>query len=304
LFFLVSPSNVTFLLKTIMSFALCTTIINNNNINILNRNHCSRSSKSIVRTNAKKDKRKQERALLRKQDVKSRTGQENIEEEEEEEEEVEEDNNNNNIENNNSSENKDKDNDTINTSTSTDKYKSIIESKEVFFQSMSLASTYKQRTDLTLLGEQKIKVTEAVEKLFFASFVCCSHDEFDRFNYANKAALQLWEMEWDEFVGLPSTKSADVEDVDVQNERRKLLDEALEKGVVYNYDGVRKSKSGKEFRIKDATLWTMVDRDGDRIGQAVKFSRVEYVDSKEVFVVAEGGDWVKFVENKDVDDDE
>jgi hypothetical protein len=45
--------------------------------------------------------------------------------------------------------------------------------------------------------------------------------------------------------------------------------------------------------VKDATLWTLVDRDGDKLGQAVKFSKVEYVASKEVWKVSEGGEWVK-----------
>ena len=62
---------------------------------------------------------------------------------------------------------------------------------------------------------------------------------------------------------------------------------------MYNYNGIRKSKTGKEFMVKDATLWTLVDRDGDKMGQAVKFSKVEFVASKEVYKVAEGGQWVK-----------
>ena len=53
----------------------------------------------------------------------------------------------------------------------------ILDNKDVFFQSMTLASTYKQRTDLQLLGDQKVPVTEAVRALFYAPFVCCSHDE-------------------------------------------------------------------------------------------------------------------------------
>ena len=32
----------------------------------------------------------------------------------------------------------------------------ILDDKDVFFQSMTLASTYKQRTDLQLLGDQKV----------------------------------------------------------------------------------------------------------------------------------------------------
>lgn len=239
-----------------------------------------RGSPVVVTNMAKKDKRKKERAAARKQETKSRpsslSSNKDDDEDEEEEEDViggvqdgkEEANEN-------------------------DSNQRILDNKDVFFQSMTLASTYKQRTDLQLLGDRKVPVTEAVKALFYAPFVCCSHDENDTFNYANQAALNLWEFEWDDFIGMPSTKSADGEDEEIQKERRQLLDDALEKGVVYNYNGVRKSKNGKEFMVKDATLWTLVDRDGDKLGQAVKFSKVEYVASKEVWKVSEGGEWVK-----------
>jgi len=240
-----------------------------------------RRGTSIV-LNAKKDKRKKERAAARKQEMKSRPSFANREGDDDEEARGgDEDEDDDDVVEASSSGNGD------------DPNQRILDDKDVFFQSMTLASTYKQRTDLQLLGDQKVPVTEAVRALFYAPFVCCSHDETDTFNYANKAALNLWEFEWDDFVGMPSTKSADDEDDEIQKERRQLLDDALEKGVVYNYNGVRKSKSGKEFVVKDATLWTLVDRDGDMLGQAVKFSKVEYVASKEVWKVSEGGEWVK-----------
>ena len=50
-------------------------------------------------------------------------------------------------------------------------------------------------------------VTEAVKALFYAPFVCCSHDETDTFNYANQAALNLWEFEWDDFIGMPARRA-------------------------------------------------------------------------------------------------
>ena len=55
-----------------------------------------------------------------------------------------------------------------------------------------------------------------MKALFYAPFVCCSHDETDTFNYANQAALNLWEFEWDDFIGMPSTKSADSEDEELE----------------------------------------------------------------------------------------
>ena len=242
-----------------------------------------RGSSFLVVTNmAKKDKRKKERAAARKQETKSRPSSlSSSNKDDDEDEEEEEDDIIGGVQDGKEEANEN------------DSNQRILDNKDVFFQSMTLASTYKQRTDLQLLGDRKVPVTEAVKALFYAPFVCCSHDENDTFNYANQAALNLWEFEWDDFIGMPSTKSADGEDEEIQKERRQLLDDALEKGVVYNYNGVRKSKNGKEFMVKDATLWTLVDRDGDKLGQAVKFSKVEYVASKEVWKVSEGGEWVK-----------
>ena len=239
-----------------------------------------RGSPVVVTNMAKKDKRKKERAAARKQETKSRPSSLSSNKDDDEDEEEEEDVIGG-VQDGKEEANK------------SDSNQRILDNKDVFFQSMTLASTYKQRTDLQLLGDRKVPVTEAVKALFYAPFVCCSHDENDTFNYANQAALNLWEFEWDDFIGMPSTKSADGEDEEIQKERRQLLDDALEKGVVYNYNGVRKSKNGKEFMVKDATLWTLVDRDGDKLGQAVKFSKVEYVASKEVWKVSEGGEWVK-----------
>ena len=256
-----------------------------------------RGSPVVVTNMAKKDKRKKERAAARKQETKSRPSSSlsssNFKDDDEDEDE--EDDVIGGVQDGKEEANEN------------DSNQRILDNKDVFFQSMTLASTYKQRTDLQLLGDKKVPVTEAVKALFYAPFVCCSHDENDTFNYANQAALNLWEFEWDDFIGMPSTKSADGEDEEIQKERRQLLDDALEKGVVYNYNGVRKSKNGKEFMVKDATLWTLVDRDGDKLGQAVKFSKVEYVASKEVWKVSEGGEWVKddgSDDDKGNDDDE
>ena len=235
----------------------------------------------MVTNMAKKDKRKKERAAARKQETKSRPSSLSSSNKDDDEDEEEDDDVIGGVQDGKEEANEN------------DSNQRILDNKDVFFQSMTLASTYKQRTDLQLLGDRKVPVTEAVKALFYAPFVCCSHDENDTFNYANQAALNLWEFEWDDFIGMPSTKSADGEDEEIQKERRQLLDDALEKGVVYNYNGVRKSKNGKEFMVKDATLWTLVDRDGDKLGQAVKFSKVEYVASKEVWKVSEGGEWVK-----------
>ena len=95
------------------------------------------------------------------------------------------------------------------------------------------------------------------------------------FNYANRAALQLFEYSWDELMGKPSSASAEPVHRD---ERRKLLDEVGKHGFLENYSGIRISKNGRRFRIKKATVFNLLDDDGKYIGQAATFSDWEPVD--------------------------
>ena len=72
------------------------------------------------------------------------------------------------------------------------------------------------------------------------------------FNFANLAAQKLWKMDWNEFTSLPSRYSAKADKVE---KREALLQEALTKGYIDNYEGIRIDKTGKEFSIAGVTLW-------------------------------------------------
>jgi PAS domain-containing protein len=89
------------------------------------------------------------------------------------------------------------------------------------------------------------------------------------FNYANRTALQLFEYSWDELIGQPSSKSAEPVH---QDERRRLLDEVGRHGFIQNYSGIRISKTGRRFRIVNATVFNLLDDTGTYLGQAATFS--------------------------------
>ena len=167
------------------------------------------------------------------------------------------------------------------------------------FHALDLGLSYKKATG-TKLVEGNVMVHDAARALFRAPFACASHDGNDVFNYGNQAALELWEMEWDAFVGMSSKKSADEADEATQAERRALLDRAASDGVIMNYSGVRVSSRGAKFRIEDATVWTMKDGDGNKTGQAVRFDRVVRLQPDgsdgEVRVVNDEGHWVTRVD--------
>lgn len=93
------------------------------------------------------------------------------------------------------------------------------------------------------------------------------------FCYANAAALELWQMDWDSFTRLPSRRSAEAEP-GIQADRSALLSRALAEGIVRDYQGIRVSAKGHRFRIADTHLWTVTDAAGLRHGQAARIGRV------------------------------
>jgi len=105
-----------------------------------------------------------------------------------------------------------------------------------------------------------------------APFVVVAHntDADPRFIYANRAAQACFEYPWDEFVTLPSRLSAELPN---RAERQQLLDAVTRNGFISNYRGLRIAKSGRRFWIEDGIVWQLIDRDGNRHGQAATFSK-------------------------------
>lgn len=97
------------------------------------------------------------------------------------------------------------------------------------------------------------------------------------FNYGNQASLNLWELTWDELLQMPSRLSAETP---VQAERASLLQQAAQHGVIENYRGIRISRTGKRFEIRNATIWTVLDSDNQSIGQAATFDQWNYLEEK------------------------
>ena len=114
------------------------------------------------------------------------------------------------------------------------------------------------------------------KNIFHAPFVLVSHGtEADPIlNYGNAAALALWEMPWAELTRTPSRLTAEVPDRD---ERARLLAAVTANGFIDDYAGIRISKTGRRFRIAQATVWNLLDESGTFSGQAAMFSRWEFL---------------------------
>lgn len=121
------------------------------------------------------------------------------------------------------------------------------------------------------LVDRQLPADEQARQLFEAPFVLISHDTAADpvFNYANRSALALWEMTWQEFTTLPSRQSAEP---DQQETRARLLAAVASRGCIEHYAGVRIAKSGRRFRIEEATVWNLLDEHGQPYGQAAMFA--------------------------------
>ena len=113
---------------------------------------------------------------------------------------------------------------------------------------------------------------EQAASLYRTAFIVVSHGtEADPIlNYGNSVALDLWEMDWAAFTRTPSRLTA--ETAQLQEECARFMEEALQKGYILNYRGIRISRTGKRFWIENATIWNVLDEQGTCWGQAATFS--------------------------------
>ncbi len=136
-----------------------------------------------------------------------------------------------------------------------------------------LNNSYRRLLGVDLMLENKLHETLA-KSLFYAPFVVVSHNtNIDPvFNYANLKALALFGFSWEEFIQLPSRLSAEPIH---QLEREKLLAEVSRHGYIDDYQGIRLTKTGQRFLIKNAVVWNLTDEEGCYAGQAARFEEWE-----------------------------
>jgi len=129
--------------------------------------------------------------------------------------------------------------------------------------------------DVNVQGEQLAKA------VFEAPFAVVSHnnDNDPVFNYANRTAMELFEVNWQGLTNMPSRLSAEAEN---REERAKLLEKVTKNNFIDDYSGVRISAKGKRFKIDHAVVWNLYHGDV-YYGQAAMFSQWTML-SYEVFI--------------------
>jgi len=111
---------------------------------------------------------------------------------------------------------------------------------------------------------------EIAKAVFESPMIVVSHGaEGDPIlNYGNRAAMELWEMDWEALTQTPSRLTAEPMALE---DRAALLDEVTRNGYIDNYQGIRISNSGKRFKIEQAVVWNLLDDEGQHCGQAAAF---------------------------------
>lgn len=121
-------------------------------------------------------------------------------------------------------------------------------------------------------GKALIETTQPLaEALDEAGFALLSHDARSDpvFNYGNRLALKLFAMDAAQLCRTPSRLSAEPVN---REERDRLLARVHQHGFIDDYAGVRIAADGHRFRIEQATVWNVLDADGQLAGQAAMFA--------------------------------
>ena len=142
-------------------------------------------------------------------------------------------------------------------------------------QTQILLNSYRDWLGAELIPRRDNMEEEAMA-LYTAPFVVVAHGVGvdPLLTYGNQVALKLWEMDPETLVKTPSRLTAEP---GLQEERAKFMQQTARDGFARGYTGIRISRSGKRFRIIDATVWNLHEPQGNYVGQAAKFARWEWL---------------------------
>lgn len=138
--------------------------------------------------------------------------------------------------------------------------------------SNTIIRSFQERLQCPLAGLPEDASEQALaQALYDAPYVVLAHDggSDPRFTYANRTAQQLWEMDWEEFIGMPSRYSAEP---DLREVRAAMLERVQRDGYIDDYQGIRISKTGKRFELGKTVVWNLSTSGDHYCGQAATFS--------------------------------
>ncbi|WP_271274243.1 MEKHLA domain-containing protein [Aliamphritea hakodatensis] len=145
-----------------------------------------------------------------------------------------------------------------------------LKSPEMLRHLDNVMASYMRFFDELLISGISRETDSIAEHLWRADFVLLSHGGGSDpvFNFGNRMALELFEMDYAALTALPSRQSAEPVS---QEERNQLLAQVTAFGCIDHYRGVRISATGKRFYIENARVWNLYDPEGNYTGQAAMF---------------------------------
>jgi hypothetical protein len=149
---------------------------------------------------------------------------------------------------------------------------------EVVRQSQRICHSYHHWLGQLLLpNPATLTPAQLAQALYTAAFVVLSHGtEADPIlNYGNQITLDLWQTSWQQLTQMPSRLTAEPME---RQERANFLAQVAETGYVSGYRGIRIARNGQRFWIENATVWTVLDEQGQVTGQAATFAQWRALD--------------------------
>lgn len=144
-------------------------------------------------------------------------------------------------------------------------------------KTVQILRSYEHWTADPLIGNLAEGAEEQARQLFEYEGVVLAHgtEPDPIFYYGNLTALRLWEIRLDQLLKMPSRESAEPNE---RTSRGKMLSQGEDHGCIRDYEGIRISKTGRRFYVRNATIWNVLDECGARIGQAATFREWEFID--------------------------
>ena len=137
-----------------------------------------------------------------------------------------------------------------------------------------VAAAFTRVTGGDLIAEAGLDPADLGRSVWEGRFALLTHDTSAILNYANRFALDLWEMDWETMIRTPSRDTAPEED---RAARAVIMAEVARSGYTRSYTGRRVSRGGKFFLIENATVFTLTDEKGAGFGTGAFFKSVKYL---------------------------
>eukprot|EP00271_Cylindrocystis_brebissonii_P002248 TRINITY_DN12699_c0_g1_i1.p1 TRINITY_DN12699_c0_g1~~TRINITY_DN12699_c0_g1_i1.p1 ORF type:complete len:256 (-),score=42.92 TRINITY_DN12699_c0_g1_i1:548-1315(-) len=153
-------------------------------------------------------------------------------------------------------------------------------SGEVIMHSLAVIDSYFRATGKPIFPSS-VEISVAAKALWELPRVVVTQgtEEDPLYNYGNKAALDLFEMDWPTFTSSVARKWAPEEE---QTAHSELVKSAVQ-GVQDIGGLVRVTSSGQTFKISQGAWWALTTLDGEPFGQGAVFD----IESPEVEETAE-----------------